>query len=363
MGFEIETVEGCPVTKGSEGVITFTPEQIAMVAGAVRDKIEWMVLLHGERSADGYEVRVDRFTVPPQYRSGAEVELAEEIALPEDCVGVMHSHHHMGAFFSHTDDTELNPRFPSSIVVATANNNLGFAYRACGKVALPCGALGLVDFELAIVGNERFAAEPIKGQHGDLAKDGKDALKGCTRRYYADHPTDSYLAVDQTQCGLTIGAVVEKPLMFGMDGSPLLAAVQSMTRERVDRRLPAYYQGGVGNSNQTYTRVNDELRKGKKRKGKGGKLSARRNGLVKLERPGESVDPPQKPYTVVSRCDDCGFKDNLYFHSETSDWLCAECWREVTEVPEDQSSDDRTVIVTDQIEMGEDSEVFGGWGI
>lgn len=352
-GFVIDTIEECPVTKGSMGVMTFTADQIAMIAGAVRDKIEWMVLLHGERSADGYEVKIDRFTVPPQYRSGAEVELAEDITLPEDCVGVMHSHHHMGAFFSRTDREELNPRFPSSIVVAIGYGNLGFNYQACGKVVLPCGALGLVDFGLAIVEDAKFAAEPIRGQHVELDPKSKDALKGCTRRAYGEHPEDSYLALDQTQCGLTIGETVERPLVFGMDGSQLLAAVQSMTRERPDRRLPAHYSG----SQTGFVRVTDEGQTGNGKggkKGKKGKYSARKNGLVKLERP----TPPQG-YSVTGNCDDCGFKERLTFIAETRDWLCDDCIEWLAKAAEDQSSDDRTVVVTDQM----DEMLGGGWGI
>lgn len=351
MGFEIETVEECPVTKGSTGVMTMTADHIATIAGAVRDKIEWMVLLHGERSTDGYEVRVDRFTVPPQYRSGAEVELAENITLPADCVGVMHSHHSMGAFFSRTDLTELNPRFPSSIVVAIGWNNLGFKYRASGKVVLPCGALGIADFDLAVVGDSKFTAEPVRGQHV-LDKDG---LKGCTHRRYVADPKDSYQAVEQTQCGLSVGEVVERPLVFGMDGSELLKTVAEMTRKPLDRRLPAHY---TGNGGKGFTRVTDEDT-GKKHKGRKGKAkySARRNGLVKLDRP-----TPPKGYSIEGNCDDCGYRARLEFISETKDWLCDRCIEDLAEQLQFAAeSAEGGVIVTDQIDM---DEVYGGgWGI
>lgn len=358
-GFQIETVEECPVTKGSSGVMTFTAQQIATIAGAVRDKIEWMVLLHGERSADGYEVKVERFTVPLQYRYAAEVELAEDISLPEDCVGVMHSHHSMGAFFSQTDVRELNPRFPSSIVVAIGYGNLGFKYQACGKVALPCGALGLVDFRLAVAGDRKFTTEAVRGQHADLAKDG---LKGCTRRAYVAVDGDSYAAVDQTQCGLSVGEVVERPLVFGMNGADLLATVQSQTRTRTDRRLPAHYTGGqIGFGSTGYTRVTDEDDRRGNRKGKGRRKKGHRNGLVKLDRP-----TPPKGYSVEGNCDDCGHRDKLTFIAETKDWLCDYCIEELAtqiiegEVVIEDASTDQQLIVTDQIDMGEE---FGGWGI
>jgi hypothetical protein len=369
MGFKVETVESCPVTRGSSGVMTMTVEQIAMIAGAVRDKIEWMVLLHGTRSADGYEVKVDRFTVPQQYRSGQEVELAADITLPDDCVGVMHSHHRMGAFFSHTDDTELNPRFPSSIVVAVADNNLGFNYRACGKVVLPCGAMGLVDFDLSIDGVERFGAEMLV----DLkAKEG--GLTGCIRRQYTDHPDDEYLAVDTAACGLSSGEVIQRPLVFGANGSDLLAAVQSQTVQRVSRQLPAHYQGqgghgttGTGPLSTYWERRKaeqdaamsalDQAKRGG-RKGKKGKKH--RNGLQKLERP-EAQE--RDWYHVDGRCDECGTKGEIYWVNDTKSWLCDRCLTivEQTELIEDLSSDDRSVIVIDGEELDK-TGVLDGYG-
>src|ERR1044071_7753837 len=161
--FKVSNVKSCPVTKESRGVITMTATQIAMIAGAVRDKIEWIVLLGGERSADGYEVKISKIVVPKQRRDAAHADL-EEIDLPEDIVGVMHSHHTMGAWFSKTDDEDLNPRFATSIVVAIAENNLGFSYKATGKVQLPCGATGVIDFVLSVAGTvDRFIREPIRG--------------------------------------------------------------------------------------------------------------------------------------------------------------------------------------------------------
>lgn len=373
-GFKVETVESCPVTRGSQGVLTMTTEQVAMIAGAVRDKIEWMVLLHGTRSDDGYEVKVDRFTVPEQYRDSAEVELAADITLPVDCVGVMHSHHQMGAFFSGTDERELNPRFPSSIVVAVANNNLGFNYRACGKVVLPCGAIGLVDFELAVEGVERFAAAPIRGEHDaeslvDLkATDG--GLKGCTHRQYAVHPDDDFLAVDTAACGLSSGEVIQRPLVFGANGNGLLAVVASQTRERVSRQLPAHYQGTTTTGTETYwerrKREHQEAKaalsaidqaKGKKRKGK----KSKRNGLVKLERP----EPQERDwYHVAGRCDECNGKDEIYYYRDTNSWLCDDCLDAVEEAidaleNEQVSFDDRTVVVVDEIATDD----YTGWGV
>jgi hypothetical protein len=98
---EVHIVKQCPFTKASSGVLEFPPQLVAKVAGAVQDQIEWMVLLLGTRSADGFHVKVTDFRVPKQRRSGADVKMAEPMegdgsTVDDAVVGVLHSHHHMG---------------------------------------------------------------------------------------------------------------------------------------------------------------------------------------------------------------------------------------------------------------------------
>lgn len=154
-------VHNCPITRASQGRLTLSREFVADVAGAVGDSNEWAVFLLGERSSDGFDVTVDGWqVVEGQRRTGADVDwqhLGGAVPQPDRCVGVMHSHHSMGAFFSHKDRTELNPRFPVSIVVASDMPSdearwLGWSYQAEGKVKLPCGALGRVRFEVNVSG-------------------------------------------------------------------------------------------------------------------------------------------------------------------------------------------------------------------
>ena len=150
--FKVETIEECPHT-GVKGQLVLPHHIIAALAGAVHDTQEWMAMLKGKRSEDGLVTTVTSFKVPDHYRSAGGVELMRHEPLTEDIVGVVHSHHSFGAFFSHTDKTELNTRFPVSIVVARPRQSsndefysLGFDYLAEGKVVLPCGSIGKVDY-------------------------------------------------------------------------------------------------------------------------------------------------------------------------------------------------------------------------
>src|SRR5690348_8657189 len=89
--FKVNTVENCPVTRASNGVITFDKRTVGRIAGAARHDIEWIILLNGRRSEDGFEVFVDRITVPTQERGRAHADIPE-MDLAEDVVGVMHLH-------------------------------------------------------------------------------------------------------------------------------------------------------------------------------------------------------------------------------------------------------------------------------
>lgn len=150
--FTIPIVKKCPHTVAT-GQLRLSHKVIAALAGAVHDKEEWMAILCGTRSKDGLITTVTSVKVPEHYRSYGAVELIRPEPLTPDMVGVVHSHHVFQAFFSHVDYTELNTRFPVSLVVAHSRDSstdtnyaLGFDYKAEGKVTLPCGQVGNVDF-------------------------------------------------------------------------------------------------------------------------------------------------------------------------------------------------------------------------
>jgi proteasome lid subunit RPN8/RPN11 len=155
--FEIKVIESCPVTKANVGRMRIQTQLLGEIAGTLKKQIglEWGAILTGTRSKDGLQVDVTGMLVPKnQIRSAGNVEFPKMV-LREDVVGVIHSHHSMGAFFSGTDYASFNNKFPSSIVVSSKvdENNpqevwLGFSYLAVGQVILPCGNLGSIPFHL-----------------------------------------------------------------------------------------------------------------------------------------------------------------------------------------------------------------------
>lgn len=312
--FSVEEVKTCPVTRMSSGVITITPEYIAMVAGAVRDNIEWIVLLNGTRSEDGYEVNVERFSVPEQTRSGAHADM-KELDLDDDVVGVMHSHHTMGAFFSKTDEDELNPRFGSSIVVAVAENNLGFKYKAAGKVVLPCGSIGIVNFYLAVAGVEHFSNSPVRGMKQDELE--VEDLLECPKWESVD---DEYQRVYRAECGRV--EYGEKPLVFGKAGGDrLLAAIREQTAR------PTF---SFGFNNGNYGKSHGGSHVGYKNK---------KSAYNPNKQYGYNIGGNVGKAKVKGGCDWCSEQQMLTWILEHRLWLCKDCQKDLQKVKDDAAKE------------------------
>ena len=97
---------------------------------------EWMAYLVGEKKENSY--RVKDIAVPPHAYAGAGSAEAEPFSQPEGCVGVIHSHHGMGAFHSGTDHNHVDRNYPISVTVARKARELEwdvatFAVTPCGK--------------------------------------------------------------------------------------------------------------------------------------------------------------------------------------------------------------------------------------
>lgn len=97
---------------------------------------EWLAYLVGRRS-DHANFFVEDISVPPHKEaSGASAE-AEPFNIPDNCIGIIHSHHSMGAFHSGTDRAYVDRNFPVSITVAMAKGSLSFD--AISYQTTPCG--------------------------------------------------------------------------------------------------------------------------------------------------------------------------------------------------------------------------------
>lgn len=174
--FNLKVVQNCPVTRASQGRVTMPQWLLAELVGTLdREKgQEWLILLTGFRSPDGMDIQVTGTSVPSdQKRTPTHVHIDPIVYggsvvgqehLTERIIGALHSHNEMSAVFSGTDDKDINQKFEVSIVISSRITDdestwLGFSYDAVGKVKLPCGSLGMVNFRLVPEGVEDW---PLK---------------------------------------------------------------------------------------------------------------------------------------------------------------------------------------------------------
>jgi len=109
---------------------------------------EWMGYMVG--GIDGPDVMVEDLVIPPHEDSTYASAEAEPFHIPDRCVGVIHSHHTMGAFHSTTDAEHVDANFPVSITVARKDNNLEFdtvvnMETECGRMANVEGKIKFVE--------------------------------------------------------------------------------------------------------------------------------------------------------------------------------------------------------------------------
>jgi proteasome lid subunit RPN8/RPN11 len=243
--FKVDVVEDCPHT-GASGQLILPHHIIAALAGAVQDAQEWMALLKGKRSDDGLVTTVTHFKVPDHYRSAGAVELVRHEPLTDDIVGVVHSHHSFGAFFSYTDNTELNTRFPVSIVVARPRQSskdefysLGFDYKAEGKVVLPCGSVGKVDYYVVPDPLPKNWT-PIAPANFENPKTG--SIGDCSK--HTSRLTKVHEEV-KTKCGLAFTRVL--PSIFGTKDNLIMPQVLKRGQPMPTVTYDGGYAGGPEN--------------------------------------------------------------------------------------------------------------------
>lgn len=99
--------------------------------------LEWLAYLQG--SKDDEEILVTDIFVPPHAIQTSTSAEAVPFHQPANCVGIIHSHHSMGAFHSGTDAAYVDGNYPVSIVVAfSRDQNGGLAFNALTRLSTPC---------------------------------------------------------------------------------------------------------------------------------------------------------------------------------------------------------------------------------
>ena len=105
---------------------------------------EWLGYLIGDVDEDD-EFYIRDMVIPVQEADSSSVEVKEYPEDVQNIIGVMHSHHNMGAFFSGVDDEFINANHAVSIVVTNKE------WKITGRIKTPCGEAKRVEAEMDIV--------------------------------------------------------------------------------------------------------------------------------------------------------------------------------------------------------------------
>ncbi len=106
---------------------------------------EWLGYLTGKVTD---KITCTDLVIPPHEEANSGTAAAEPFTQPEHCVGVIHSHHTMGAFHSGVDQAHVDKNFGCSITVAKRGSELEFSSVAIGQT--PCGKATVVDCQLKL---------------------------------------------------------------------------------------------------------------------------------------------------------------------------------------------------------------------
>ena len=119
---------------------------------------EWLGYLLG--NGDDGDYIITDIVVPPQEISTVSVDVLPEAVSPDGCIGVIHSHHTMGTFFSGTDKKYVNSNHNVSIVVS------GDEFKATTRTKAQCGILVQRDAEVKLLtpklDTEKWLEESVK---------------------------------------------------------------------------------------------------------------------------------------------------------------------------------------------------------
>ena len=145
---KLDIVEKC--SKGPEKILVLLEPIVKEKTDLLMDKYnnkEWLAYLIGERGS----MVIKDMVIPKQTAtSGSVNNISLENYNESNIIGVIHSHHNMGASFSSTDNEWINKNHDISIVVSNSN--------MYGKVRckLPCGSIFITEADIKLNLNIEF---------------------------------------------------------------------------------------------------------------------------------------------------------------------------------------------------------------
>lgn len=140
---ETETIEQCPYMENDQKVIIETNAKHKIEAMMdVMGSDEWIGLLKGVKDED--KMIVKDLHIPKQKVSSARAKKTDKVE-PKETIGVIHSHHDMGSFFSGTDEENVNQNYNLSLVIDS-----DFEFEGMARIRTECNKIGRVGVDIEV---------------------------------------------------------------------------------------------------------------------------------------------------------------------------------------------------------------------
>lgn len=125
----------CSLVEGKKVILSLRVQNKVKLLMNEYKHQEWLGYLVGK--VNKQSIQVQDLVIPPhRVATGASAE-AEEGHWPDKCIGILHSHHTMGAFHSGVDQNHVDANYPVSITVANRAGTV--EYDAVAKCTTICG--------------------------------------------------------------------------------------------------------------------------------------------------------------------------------------------------------------------------------
>lgn len=169
---------------------------------------EWLGYLTGAMEENNFFV--EDLVIPPHSEVSVISAKAEPFHIPDNCIGVIHSHNSFGAFHSGTDQDYVDANFPVSITVSSKSDELEFD--TVSHVITLCGR------EMVIKGSVRYVQpEPIFDTKAFM-KEATENIDNGKKTVYVAGKYDRGTWCDQTrERDFPAG---QPPRQFNLDSAP-----------------------------------------------------------------------------------------------------------------------------------------------
>lgn len=152
---------------------------------------EWIGYLVGRKDDEKKAYLAFDISIPPHEEAYVASAVAEPGHFPKDHIGIIHSHHTMGAFHSGTDKEFVDNNHPVSVVVSTKGEKVEYDAVTCGTT--PCGKTCSMEAEVTIVNLKDKKME-------EWLKEAKENIEKASSKVTYYPPRASALGTDDFAC-------------------------------------------------------------------------------------------------------------------------------------------------------------------